>query len=122
VGGRVGFGTETALFYGLIGYSWADAEAKLGIGCFDGEGCIVSGKNDDTVDGVTFGGGVEFKGWLWEGFSTAIEYRYTDLDTLSTLAWYDAGVGEHFDEEWTGKVDQDIQQINLIVKYRFGGM
>jgi opacity protein-like surface antigen len=121
LGGRIGFGTENALFYGLIGYSWADAEAKLRIYC-DDLGCFGSAKNDDTVDGVTFGGGVEFKGWLWDGFSTAIEYRYTDLDTLSASHQNNYGGGDPGYEVWTGKVDQDIQQVNLIVKYRFGGM
>ena len=68
---------------------------------------------------ISFGGGVEFKGWLWEGFSTAIEYRYTDLDSVSATYWNDYCCGS---ESWTAKVDQDIQQVNLIVKYRFGGM
>ncbi len=70
-------GTENTLFYGLVGYSWADAQAKLGLGCEDGFGCNYTAKNDDTVNGWTFGGGVEFKGWLWDTVSTSIEYRYT---------------------------------------------
>jgi opacity protein-like surface antigen len=122
LGGRLGFGTENALFYGLIGYSWADAEAKLSLFCEDGGGCWASAKNDDTVDGVTFGGGIEFKGWLWDGFSTAIEYRYTDLDSVSATHWNAYEGGDPGDESWTAKIDQDIQQVNLIVKYRFGGM
>jgi outer membrane immunogenic protein len=115
LGGRAGFGTENALFYGLVGYSWADAEAKLRIGCIDGEGCWASAKKDDTLNGWTFGGGIEFKGWLWDGFSTAIEYRYTDLDSVTAKGWFEDS------EYWKAKVDQDIQQVNLIVKYRFGG-
>lgn len=114
LGGRVGFGTENTLFYGLVGYSWADAEAKLGLFCEDGFGCDWTAKNDDTVNGWTFGGGVEFKGWLWDTVSTSIEYRYTDLDSISSKTWInDYDYVKH-------SVDQDIQQINLVFKYRFG--
>lgn len=114
LGGRVGFGTESTLFYGLVGYSWADAEAKLAIGCDDGTNdCWLSAKRDDTINGWTFGGGVEFKGWLWDTVSTAIEYRYTDLDSVSATVW-------DGDDYYRAKVDQDIQQVNLVFKYRFG--
>ncbi|MBL8907581.1 MAG: outer membrane beta-barrel protein [Rhizobiales bacterium] len=114
LGGRVGWGTENTLFYGLVGYSWADTEAKLGLFCEDGTGaCWIKGKNDDTVNGWTFGGGVEFKGWMWDTVSTSIEYRYTDLDSVSATAW-------NGDDYWKAKIDQDIQQINLVFKYRFG--
>jgi len=112
LGGRLGFGTESALFYGLLGYTWADAEAKLQLDCFEGE-CWGTAKNDDTVEGVTFGGGIEFKGWLWEGFSTAIEYRYIDLDSVSAAV-------QDEDDYFKFKVDQDIQEVMLTVKYRFG--
>jgi len=113
LGGRVGFGTENTLFYGLVGYSWADAQAKLKLGCDDG-GCDWVAKADDTVNGWTFGGGIEFKGWLWDTVSTAIEYRYTDLDSVSGKVWVnDWDYVKH-------SVDQDVQQVNLIFKYRFG--
>jgi outer membrane immunogenic protein len=113
LGGRVGWGTENTLFYGLVGYSWADAEAKLNLGCIDGD-CLFTAKNDDTVNGWTFGGGVEFKGWLWDTVSTSIEYRYTDLDSIGGKVWID-----DFDYV-KHSVDQDIQQVNLVFKYRFG--
>jgi outer membrane immunogenic protein len=114
LGGRVGYGTENTLFYGLVGYSWADTQAKLGIYCSDeGGDCWATAKNDDTVNGWTFGGGVEFKGWLWDTFSTAVEYRYTDLDSVKATVW-------DGDDYWRSKIDQDIQQINLVFKYRFG--
>lgn len=115
LGGRVGWGTENTLFYGLVGYSWADAEAKLRLGCeTGGDTCAWTAKNDDTVNGWTFGGGVEFKGWLWDTVSTSIEYRYTDLDSIGGKVWVN---------DWDyvrHSVDQDIQQVNLVFKYRFG--
>lgn len=115
LGGRVGWGTENTLFYGLVGYSWADTQAKLKLGCYDGDNsCWYTGKNDDTVNGWTFGGGVEFKGWLWDTVSTSIEYRYTDLDSVSATAWVNDT------DYFKAKVDQDIQQVNLVFKYRFG--
>jgi len=115
LGGRIGWGTENTLFYGLVGYSWADAEAKMKLGCLDGTNdCWLVAKNDDTINGWTFGGGVEFKGWLWDTVSTSIEYRYTDLDSIGTNVWIDN------DEFFRAKVDQDIQQVNLVFKYRFG--
>jgi outer membrane immunogenic protein len=115
LGGRVGYGTENTLFYGLVGYSWADTQAKLGIYCPDSGGsCWATAKNDDTINGWTFGGGVEFKGWLWDTVSTAIEYRYTDLDSVSATAWVNDS------DYFKAKLDQDIQQINLVFKYRFG--
>ncbi len=114
LGGRAGYGTENTLFYGLVGYSWADAQAKLGIYCFDDtNSCWATAKNDDTINGWTFGGGVEFKGWLWDTVSTSIEYRYTDLNSVKATVWD----GENY---WRAKVDQDIQQVNLVFKYRFG--
>lgn len=117
--GRLGFATEQALFYGLLGYSWADAESKLQIGCFEGD-CLISGKNSDTVEGVTFGGGVEFKGWLWEGASTRLEYRYTDLDS-SNLRLDRRDIG-FFDDEFRADIDQSVQGIYLTFNWRFGGM
>ncbi|MFO0994226.1 MAG: outer membrane beta-barrel protein [Hyphomicrobiales bacterium] len=117
LGGRAGWGTENTLFYGLVGYSWADAELKLKFDCLEGTSdCIYTGKSDDTLNGWTFGGGIEFKGWLWDGVSTSIEYRYTDLDSVSATV-----EGDDYDYV-KGKVDQDIQQVNLVFKYRFGGM
>jgi opacity protein-like surface antigen len=117
--GRLGFATEQALFYGLLGYSWADAESKLQIGCFEGD-CLISGKNSDTVEGVTFGGGVEFKGWLWEGASTRLEYRYTDLDSSNLLLDRDVVNWAH--DQFRADIDQSVQGIYLTVNWRFGGM
>ncbi|WP_421695928.1 outer membrane protein [Aestuariivirga sp.] len=114
VGGRVGFGAENALFYGLVGYSWADSDSKLSIGCNDGTSqCWRTAKNDGPISGWTFGGGIEYKGWMWDALSTSIEYRYTDLDAIT------ATVRDGSDYYRT-RVDQDIQQVNLVFKYRIG--
>jgi hypothetical protein len=44
----------------------------------------------------------------------SLEYRYTDLDSIGGKVWVN---------DWDyvkNSVDQDIQQINLVFKYRFG--
>jgi hypothetical protein len=114
VGGRVGFGAENTLFYGLLGYSWANSEASLEIGCDDGTNqCWRSAKNDGPLNGWTFGGGVEYKGWMWDALSTAVEYRYTDLDAVTATV-------QDGSDYYKARVNQDIQQVSLVFRYRFG--
>jgi hypothetical protein len=50
---------------------------------------------------------------LWNTVSTAIEYCNTDLDSVSAAVW-------DGDDYYRAKVDQDIQQVNLVFKYRLG--
>ena len=116
VAGRLGWATEETLFYGLAGWTWANAKMGLKRACLDvSDLCIASLQNDNQIDGWTIGAGVEFRNWLVDGTSTRFEYRYTDFGN-NAVRGYDP-VGEYY----KFSADQNVQGFYLTLDYRFDG-
>jgi outer membrane immunogenic protein len=95
VGGRLGYlASPSTLVYALAGYTESTFELSVPIFAFTG---------DDTFSGWTVGGGIETKlggNWTLKG-----EYRYTELDTKTYLAFLD--------------VDTSVQTARAVVSYKF---
>lgn len=90
---RAGYAVnENLLAYGLLGYTWADAESKI------------EGRPDlkTDLDGVTVGLGGEYRfNPNWSGYA---EYAYTDFGKV---------------ERTEGQLKASMQQVKLGVNYRF---
>ena len=109
--GRLGWANEHALFYGLFGWTWADTDLEVRHRCRDE--CQTRIDGGDWLDGWTLGGGIEFKGFLFEGASTRLEYRYTDLGDNS-------GNGrDEFDNRFEVSADPNVQGVYLTFNWRF---
>jgi outer membrane immunogenic protein len=115
--GRAGFApTGSLLIFGLVGWTWADVDAGFRIrDDFDEEW---RHNSDDTfnANGLTFGGGVEWK--FTDNLSIRGEYRFTDLDNFDNNGRFD------WDEDhWKHRndVDVDVQRVLFTLNWRFGG-
>jgi outer membrane immunogenic protein len=118
--GRAGFApTQNLLIFGLVGWTWADIESDFRVR--DDAGEVAFHNNDDfNANGISFGGGVEWK--FTDNLSIRGEYRFTDLDNFDNN-----GNFEHCDGDWCGNfrhrndVDIDIQRVLFTLNWRFGG-
>jgi outer membrane immunogenic protein len=113
VGGRVGLlTTNTAMVYGLLGYSRADVDVKLHAEQ-SGSGSVDASKNFD-FDGLTVGAGLEQE--LGNGFFLKGEYRYT--------TYGDESFGTHKEldptKSETDTFDLDTHSIRASLVYKFG--
>ena len=125
VSARAGFlVTPEALVYGLVGWSWAKAEVNAFEGCdFNGSGSSLCGNsdvfanNDETVDGLTLGAGLE---WMaLEHMSVRLEYRYTDFGSIDAYGSYqgpDSGGNLY---EVSTDTDINVQSVRMTLNYRF---
>lgn len=115
VGGRAGFVVnDTSLLYGLGGYSWAKAKAKWLLGIdFGGGDDTARMDEDEAVDGLTLGAGLEQR--LNESISLKIEYRH---DFLGSIKWDEAP----FDPGNTasGELDFSRDTLRAVLSWRFG--
>jgi opacity protein-like surface antigen len=134
IAGRFGFlSSPETLWYGLVGWTHADVDARHTITFANdpdpAEARVASGfvDDDENLDGLTFGGGVETL--LSDAISLKLEYRYTDLNSLDFSDDFDLSSGEgneHFrvfseeEEEGAGyDFDTRIQTIRLVLSWRF---
>jgi opacity protein-like surface antigen len=102
----------------LVGWSWlVDADTKFGVTDDDGD---VLFHHDDNVsaNGLTFGGGVEWK--FTDNLSVLGEYRFTDLDNFNRNGnfWDDCGCDNFRDRN---DVDLNVQRVLFTLNWRFGG-
>jgi outer membrane immunogenic protein len=118
IAGRFGFlSSPDTLWYGLVGWTHADVDVS---GSFEEYSVIVSEgfsfEDDESLDGITAGAGVETM--LTDHLSLKLEYRYTDLDSISGLETfkYDRAGGE-FEYDF----DTTVQTIRAVLSFRFGG-
>lgn len=102
---RAGFAADRALFYATGGLAVGGVELSL----YDNDGKFAD--NDDTKWGWTLGGGVEYA--FTDELSARIEYRYTDLGSIS------AGDA---DEGGRGKADVDFHAVRAGLTWHFNGL
>ena len=120
--GRAGFAvTPNLLVFGLVGWSWLDINTEFRIRDFNDEPIF---KHDDNVsiNGLTFGGGVEWK--VTDNVSIRGDYRFTDLDNFSNDGNFhcdvcDNGYGVDFRDR--NDVDVNVQRVLFTLNWRFGG-
>jgi outer membrane immunogenic protein len=74
--GRIGLAHERWLVFATGGWAWADIEDRASAG---GPGVSV----DDTVDGWTLGGGVEYA--FTPNWTARVEYRHYDFDESNII-------------------------------------
>ncbi|ANU07497.1 outer membrane protein [Paraurantiacibacter namhicola] len=74
VGARVGYRTGPALIYAKAGYSNAGLRTNFQLG-------TVNETDNDTLDGVRLGAGVEYP--VGDMFAVRAEYRYTDYKAVT---------------------------------------
>jgi outer membrane immunogenic protein len=115
--GRAGFApTGNLLVYGLVGWTWADVDAGFRVG--DGSAdWHVNNDNNFNADGLTFGGGAEWK--FTDNLSIRGEYRFTDLNNFDNNRNFDYGVSDHFRDN--NNVDVNVQRVLFTLNWRFGG-
>jgi opacity protein-like surface antigen len=85
VAARFGFlSSPETLWYGLIGWSWANVDVKGALLLADEEDDPLETfdilDDDESVGGITFGGGIETM--LTQNFTLKVEGRYTNLDNV----------------------------------------
>ncbi|MDP9138811.1 MAG: outer membrane beta-barrel protein [Pseudomonadota bacterium] len=118
VAARAGFVWDRALLYVLGGWSWANAEASLSQGCdLEGDGgpgpCgDFTESDDDIIDGLTLGGGVEFL--FTENISLRVEYRHIDFDDIEL-----SGVLVPATNTGSSSTDTDVDSIRGTINFRF---
>jgi outer membrane immunogenic protein len=133
IGGRIGIlSSPDTLWYVLGGYSSAKVNAKADVFASDDFQDNYDGfrffNDDDRVDGFTVGAGVE--SMLTQNVSLKLEYRYTDLGSLS--AFYDDDCdacgdtleveGDNVDIEvdlFDLDVDTKMHSIRAVLAWRF---
>jgi outer membrane immunogenic protein len=119
--GRAGFAPieSSLLLYGLVGWSWLDADTNFRVRDDDGNVLFHHDDNNNNINGITFGGGVEWKFADWP-LSLRAEYRFTDLDNFNNN-------GNFFDECGCNQfrdhndVDLNVQRVLFTLNWRFGG-
>jgi outer membrane immunogenic protein len=119
--GRAGFApTGSLLIFGLVGWTWADVDAGFRARHDEWEDVRLNDDDNFNANGLTFGGGVEWK--FTENLSIRGEYRFTDLDNFDNN-----GNFELCGEGWCDKarhrndVDVDVQRVLFTLNWRFGG-
>jgi outer membrane immunogenic protein len=117
--GRAGFApTQNLLVFGLVGWSWADVDAGFRI---DDGGDVWHVNNDDNfnANGISFGGGVEWK--FTDNLSVRGEYRFTDLDNFDNNGNFEYCPDGCDGFRHRNDVDVDVQRVLFTLNWRFGG-
>ena len=118
--GRAGFAPieGSLLVYGLVGWSWLDVDTSFRIRD-DDDNVLFHNDDNVTANGVTFGGGVEWKFADWP-LSLRAEYRFTDLDNFDNNGRFDDFCGcDHFNAR--NDIDVNVQRVLFTLNWRFGG-
>ena len=80
--GRAGFAvTPNLLVFGLVGWSCLDINTDFRIRDIETDETIFHHSDNRSADGLTFGGGVEWK--VTDNVSIRGDYRFTDLNNFS---------------------------------------
>lgn len=114
-GGRAGFlATPNILLYGLVGYTHAEATLKSD---------YLTESKDLSFDGVTFGGGVDFRvGGNW---FLKLEYRYALYGSDEISSYYhsypatEGGPGANGNSGHSD-IDASMQTARAVLSYKFG--
>ena len=87
--GRAGFAPIAGNFlvYGLVGWSWLDVDTNFRISEISTDETIFHNDDSFSANGLTFGGGVEWK--FTDNLSIRGEYRFTDLDNFDNNGRFD---------------------------------
>jgi outer membrane immunogenic protein len=115
--GRAGFApTGSLLIFGLVGWTWADVDSGFRVRHDEDEEFRHNNDDNFNANGLTFGGGVEWK--FTDNLSIRGEYRFTDLDNFDNNGHFDFD-----DDEFRHKndVDVDVQRVLFTLNWRFGG-
>jgi outer membrane immunogenic protein len=117
--GRAGFApTGSFLIFGLVGWTWADVDSGFRIRDDFDEDFRHNNDDEFNANGLTFGGGVEWK--FTENLSIRGEYRFTDLDNFENNGRFDLDCDDcHFRHR--NDVDVDVQRVLFTLNWRFGG-
>jgi outer membrane immunogenic protein len=119
VGGRLGYLVNPAiLVYGLIGWTHADVNVSGAYSTNIGGSTPIPFSESDGLDAVTVGAGVETL--LQPGFSVKLEYRYTDLASISTGTSLATLAGLTSDGASTLDLDTDIHTVRAVLIWRPG--
>lgn len=128
-GGRVGIApSDKVLLYGLIGWSWADADISHSLNCPGTDLKVLvphchgfNDKNSDTLDGLTFGAGGEFR--VSEHVSLGVEWRHINFGSIK-LNGDDGGaapalleIGDH--GHGNGSADVTVDSVRGLLIYHF---
>lgn len=98
--GRAGFAHDHWLIFATGGWAWANVEDSVHFCC----GGRFS--EDDTVDGWTLGGGLEYA--FTPNWTARVEYRHYDFDESRLPSW---GTGY--------KRDLDLDTVSVGIAYKF---
>ncbi len=117
VAGRAGFlATDHVLLYGLVGWSWAEAEVAYFEGCEPVGACTnnLEYSGSEWTDGLTYGAGAEVI--VWNNLSLGVEYRHIDFDDVDAS-------GSRLAPDFSGETggDVEVDSIRGVVRIRFGG-
>ena len=115
VAGRAGFlVTDHVLLYGLVGWSWAEAEVGYFEGCEPVTCDNLEYAESEWTDGLTYGAGAEMI--VWNNLSLGVEYRHIDFDDVEAS-------GSRLAPDFSGETggDVDVDSIRGVVRVRFGG-
>ena len=89
--GRAGFApTPNLLVFGLVGWSFLDINTDFRIRDFDTDEPSSTIPTTLSANGLTFGGGVEWK--VTDNVSIRGDYRFTDLDNFDNNGNFDCDV------------------------------
>jgi outer membrane immunogenic protein len=117
IGGRLGFlANPTLLVYGLIGWTHADLSVSGTYSTNIGLGAPIAFSEEDGMDAVTVGLGVERL--LSPGLSLKFEYRYTDLGELSAGSSLATLAGGTSDGAAAVDLETEIHSIRAVLTWR----
>ena len=113
--GRAGFApTQSLLIFGLVGWTWADIDTEFRLR--DGDETVFHNSDNFSANGISFGGGVEWK--FTDNLSIRGEYRFTDLDNFDNNGHFEWG---NYDHRVKNDIDLDVQRVLFTLNWRFGG-
>ncbi len=121
VAGRAGFAPAGSNFlvYGLVGWTWADIDTNFRLKDVDNDINLFHNDDNFSANGLTFGGGVEWK--FTENLSVRGEYRFTDLDNFGNNGRFDCDWCDNDSFKSRNDIDLNVQRVLFTLNWRFGG-
>ena len=120
-GGRAGFAPAGSNFlvFGLVGWTWADIDTSFRLKDVDHDINLFHNDDNFSANGLTFGGGVEWK--FTDNLSVRGEYRFTDLDNFGNNGRFDCDCARTTALESRNDIDLNVQRVLFTLNWRFGG-